>query len=444
MSTSTSVAVRYRGVSVALETHRHRHPSVRFGTPLGGQVEDVSVDATATSPRLYDGAEHEALRDVTWSSRAALDGAAEIVHDALHRARDGLWPLHPDDAREDDPFDVATCVYFGAAGVTLALDWLAHELDTPRPSSIPEHLDRLRATHASNPSWEPSPASWLLGRAGVAAVLHVVDGAPLEPVLEHAATAIDNATHDPLTGAGHALTGLVALHARVPDARIVDLVRAGVDRELAALATDPAGTRMWHVDLYGTDAWLTGAGHGAAGSLQSMLQGAHLLDDDTAATARTLARDLVVRTALRDGDLANWAPASDSTEGRIPVQWCHGAPGVLLALADAARGDDGTTDLLRAGGELTWRAGPLRKGSTICHGTARSALALLRLFELTQDELWLERARLLAMHALDQVRRRRAEVGHGRYSLITGDLGVATCLVQCERVRPGVVGLDLL
>ena len=45
--------------------------------------------------------------------------------------------------------------------------------------------------------------------------------------------------------------------------------------------------------------------------------------------------------------------------------------------------------------------------------------------------------------ALDQVRRRRAEVGHGRYSLMTGDLGVATCLVQCERARPGIVGLDL-
>ena len=91
-----------------------------------------------------------------------------------------------------------------------------------------------------------------------------------------------------------------------------------------------------------------------------------------------------------------------------------------------------------------WRAGPLAKGSSICHGTAGNALALLELFDLTGDELWLDRARRFAMHALAQVRTRRSQVGHGRHSLMTGDLGVAAALVQVEQLRTGILGLDFL
>jgi hypothetical protein len=35
----------------------------------------------------------------------------------------------------------------------------------------------------------------------------------------------------------------------------------------------------------------------------------------------------------------------------------------------------------RAGGELTWRAGPLAKGANLCHGTAGNGYAFLALFE---------------------------------------------------------------
>ncbi len=84
-----------------------------------------------------------------------------------------------------------------------------------------------------------------------------------------------------------------------------------------------------------------------------------------------------------------------------------------------------------AGGELTWRAGPLRKGPGLCHGTAGNGFAFLRLHALTGDEMWLDRARRFAVHAVEQVRREREVVGHGRYSLFTGDIGVALYLRAC-------------
>jgi len=73
----------------------------------------------------------------------------------------------------------------------------------------------------------------------------------------------------------------------------------------------------------------------------------------------------------------------------------------------------------------------MEKGHGICHGTAGNGYALLRTFEGTGDEGWLERARRFAMHALGQVERRRAQRGRGRYSLWTGDIGAALFAADC-------------
>jgi hypothetical protein len=100
------------------------------------------------------------------------------------------------------------------------------------------------------------------------------------------------------------------------------------------------------------------------------------------------------------------------------VQWCHGAPGIVATLGSLL-----DEDLALAGGELTWRAGPLEKGAGLCHGTSGNGYAFLVLFERTGDELWLMRARAFAMHALEQLQRQR-------YSLWTGCLGTALYLAD--------------
>ena len=71
----------------------------------------------------------------------------------------------------------------------------------------------------------------------------------------------------------------------------------------------------------------------------------------------------------------------------------------------------------------------------LCHGTAGNGYALLRTFERTDDERWLERARAFAVHALEQ-----AESLPARYTLFTGGLGVALFAADCIDAQARVAG----
>lgn len=142
----------------------------------------------------------------------------------------------------------------------------------------------------------------------------------------------------------------------------------------------------------------------------------------------------MTRTAAQRDGLVNWPPVDqpiDEVAAQVRVQWCHGAPGMITSLGDLM-----PIELAVGGGELTWQAGPLRKGPGLCHGTAGNGFAFLRLHDLTGEDRWLARARCFAMHAIEQVDSERVRVGRGRYSLWTGDVGVAVYLRACLDEAP--------
>ena len=99
--------------------------------------------------------------------------------------------------------------------------------------------------------------------------------------------------------------------------------------------------------------------------------------------------------------------------------------------------------LLDEGAQFTWAAGPLAKGSNLCHGTGGNGYAFLRLYQRTQDAIWLDRARAFAMTAIAQCREARREYGHGRYSLWTGDVGLAIYLSDCLTGVPRFPTVDV-
>src|SRR5262249_40193076 len=117
-------------------------------------------------------------------------------------------------------------------------------------------------------------------------------------------------------------------------------------------------------------------------------------------------------------------------------QHCHGAPGMVTTFADVPFTVPILEDLLLEGGKFTWLAGPLAKGSNLCHGTAGSGYAFLKLYRRTKNPEWLQRARAFAMTAIAQCRAARGQYSKGRYSLWTGDVGLAIYLRDCLTTEP--------
>jgi Lanthionine synthetase C-like protein len=197
---------------------------------------------------------------------------------------------------------------------------------------------------------------------------------------------------------------------------------------------------FWTQRLYGSSREHIGPAHGMVGVVAALARRPELMPRDALLTRTSQA---LAATALHED--ANWPPSLqerlEHRSGTIRTQWCHGAPGVVASMAALPR-EDQLDSLLLAGGELTWAAGPLRKGANLCHGTAGNGFAFLRLFTRTADEIWLERARRFAVHAAGQVAAARRHYGRGRYSLWTGDLGTAVYLHQCITGTSEMPALD--
>ncbi len=164
-----------------------------------------------------------------------------------------------------------------------------------------------------------------------------------------------------------------------------------------------------------------------------LIHGRHLLDPAEWAAWQACIENTVRRTATVEDGCANWHARLAVPGAPVPSRWlmqhCHGAPGFVTCLAELP----GTAldDLLLGAGEAVWRAGPLKKGSNLCHGTAGNGYAFLKLFVRSGDARWLERARAFAMHGIAQFEADAATHGQQRYSLWTGDPGLAIYLWNC-------------
>jgi hypothetical protein len=350
---------------------------------------------------LWRPSEHEPLAGYDWSVERAEQAIAAIVADAEAGFDGERWPWHPSDGDEWADSDL----YIGGAGMILALDELG---STGWRDAAKSLIYRYRGRPSP---WDEEPVAESLhfGELGIALVAYRVTGERdiSNRIEQLVANSRDSDANEVMYGAPGALLACEAMLEWTGEPRWDEAWRDMAERVEAA--RDPDG--LWTARVGGVSARFFGPAHGYAGNVRALAN---------RSSVRLV--DLEPYT-LRENGLANWKPAEDSEPREIRVQWCHGAPGMVATLGDLL-----DEDLALAGGELTWRAGPLAKGPGLCHGTAGNGYAFLVLHRRTGDELWLERARAFAMHAIGQVERERAAVGRGRYSLFTGDIGVAVFL----------------
>jgi hypothetical protein len=79
----------------------------------------------------------------------------------------------------------------------------------------------------------------------------------------------------------------------------------------------------------------------------------------------------------------------------------------------------------------------------LCHGAAGSGYSFLKLYRRTGDDSWLDRARKFAMHAIEQCDRDVKTFGQRKFSLWTGDLGLAIYLWDCIRASAKFPTIDV-
>jgi lantibiotic modifying enzyme len=366
---------------------------------------------------LYDPAHFEPLSDERWDPARVKDAIGAIVADAdAAFDLESLWPAHEWDAG-DTPLPLES-LYVGASGVIWALDALRRgghaETSLDLTAAALRALERVRAEPDIEPGEEHyHPASLFFGETGPLLVAFRLSGdaSLADDLLALLPTSAESPTDDVMWGIPGALLSLAG------EPRWADTARE--------LASELRGRRgedgLWRQD---DDYRGLGTLHGAAGNTLALRR----VDpnESTAETAAVLARHAV----LEDG-LANWAGAPGRPLGRL--QWCTGAPGILAGAWDYL-----DEELVLAGAELIWQAGARddEKGHGLCHGTSGNGFALLKAFARTQDELWLERARRFAVHALGQV--------NSRYSLFTGDVGTALFAAACLDADARFPILDVL
>ena len=392
----------------------------------------------------FEKARHVPLRDVPWNANEAAKAIEEIVAETLaHFDVKRLWPAHPLD---DGVSDGNTSFYFGATGVIWALEYLGRVGATKSRFDFRPFLPRLiranRAEFARGPY--SAHGSFLFGDLGACLV-----AMRLNPTSALADTAYARAEanlrlpiRELMWGMPGSMLACVHMSEMTGEPRWRAVFEAQTVRLLEELEETPEGP-LWTQDLYGSRQRWLGPVHGYAGNMIPLIRGWHLLTDDRRVHIAEVVPRTLAANAWRSELGANWGAIAGRASPPKLCQHCHGAPGIVTTFANVPFRSPPLDALLLKGGEFVWAAGPLVKGSNLCHGTAGNGYAFLKLHRRTRDARWLDRARAFAMTAIVQFREARDAFGQGRYALWTGDVGLAIYLWDCLSAEPRFPTIDI-
>jgi hypothetical protein len=403
------------------------------------------------APMLYDHERHEPLAAAAWDEGTARAAIERIALDAVEAfSPETYWPWHPKDVEPgDDLNEPALPLYHGAAGVLWGLRYLRDAMraawDVPGDEHLDALIERNRRWLATLPNDET--ASFMFGETPL--LLMMQGREPTTARADRIAELIERNIHHParelMWGSPGTLLAALFLYERFGDARWAELFLRTAEQLWSELEwSERYECSFWTQDMYGRRSTYLDAVHGFVATACVLIRGRALLTTSRWRAWEQTIATTIERSAVREDGLANWLPELTSRENpraKFLMQYCHGAPGFVICLAQFP--SHALDELLLAAGEATWIAGPLSKGSNLCHGTGGNGYAFLKLYERTHDAKWLERARAFAMHGIAQMEADRRHYGQSRYSLWTGDMGFAIYLWDCIRARAAFPTLDV-
>ncbi|WP_444944740.1 lanthionine synthetase C family protein [Microbulbifer sp. ZKSA006] len=392
---------------------------------------------------MYIKDRHFSLSDKTWNINEAKVAIQEIATDAIQHLKSGyLWPSHPlDDDASSHSF------YYGTSGVSWALDYLCREdvadIEFNLKFALKNQLEKCQAELVNMPHTEN--ASYLFGDIPILMMQFQLskDQKLLDELASKITVNNSQPTRELMWGSAGTMIALTHLQRWLPnDIRWEQAYQVQSTKLMNELQENNEFGFMWKIDVYGKQQYFLGPMHGNSGNVLSLIKGRHLLKNSDYKEFCEKVMISTVRTAVTDHKYANWPPIAGKTD-RMLLQYCHGAPGMLTALSELPADINSEFDeVLLKGGELIWDAGPLRKGFGLCHGTAGNGFAFLKLFQRTNNQIWLDRARAFAMKAIEQHRQAKILFQQGRYALWNGDVGLAIFLNECIKETANFPTID--
>jgi len=385
---------------------------------------------------LHDPERHEPLNELEWNPAAAQKTIDRIVLDAeKHYSSDSLWPVHSLDGAGRER-EAVHDLYGGASGVIWALHYLEAVGAAPLRRS---YRDEIRSVRSRRRHESDNAAAYLAGDTGALLVdFWLSPSAAKADELDALISGnLDHPARELMLGSPGTMLAALFLHQRTDEPRWAGHYRATAAKLWSQLEWSPEfHCNYWSQQLGRYRCTYLGGVHGFAATTAVIIKGRHLLDTSEWDAWERCIVSTMRATTEREGSRVTWLPFLYPENGIVYppkrlMQVCHGAPGVVIDLAGLPT-DELDAELV-AGGEAIWEAGPLRKGAGLCHGTSGNGYAFLKLFERTGDQRWLDRARAFAMHAIAQMEAHALKHGRLRYSLWTGDPGLAIYLWDCLR-----------
>ncbi|HEU5243015.1 MAG TPA: lanthionine synthetase LanC family protein, partial [Gaiellaceae bacterium] len=277
---------------------------------------------------LYEPTQFEPLIEEPWIPARVEDAIAAIVSDAdAAFDQEVLWPAHQWDAR-DQPLPLQS-LYAGAAGVIWALDELRRrgraETSLDLAAAATRTLELKRA--APDFAWDEHyhPASLFCGETGplLVAIRLAPEPALADELLGLVRANVANRTDDISWGMPGTILAALAMHEWTAEERWLQVARESA----VALRACRGEDGLWRQD---DDYRGFTAMHGAAGNTLALLR----VELDDALAGETAA--VLARHAFTHDGLANWPGTprpqlARPRDGRICLQFCTGAPGVLAA-----------------------------------------------------------------------------------------------------------------
>lgn len=384
---------------------------------------------------LYNLERHESLIQLKWNPHQLEDYSQYILAKTISSfSNENYWPVHPLDATTDKiPSIGFNDFYFGAGGIFWALDYFKTKHDL----NYEEFYHNLKFDSEDNISLFFDRIAFLLFKEKIS---------PSTENRELLYQQIKNSPNNDLNEIlyGTPSTMLVAFNAfkLTGDERFKNVFQMLKENLISKWKYEEKYQCHLWTQHFAESRHYIGAAHGTFGNLQVLLRAKELLNTDELKSIEVKTSDTFQKLASTTEEYANWPTLADS-EQKFLLHWCHGAPGAICALADQLPRTTENNNLILKSGELVWHAGPLKKGTSLCHGTSGNALAFLKIFKRTQDEKWLERAKAFSMHCLKQCEDLEKNYGQLRFSLWTGDLGLVWLNEQIKNHTADMPLLDV-